>query len=188
MAVRTKKFYPIQGMEKVLRNLNRVSRRVEGRTKSGLVQAGLLVFRDAKKMAPRDLGNLWNSGYVVWHKPALTAEEFAKQLDKLPFTGRQRARLTAEREQIMLEDTAKAIRAATHHEFIVVIGFTANYAIYVHEDLEASHPPKRVKRRIEKWGEEAGGKNPGEAKFLLKSLEQNQGRIIQILVNRARIK
>lgn len=187
MALRTKPFYPIVGMEKVLKNLNRVSRRVEGRTKSGLVQGGLLIFRDAKKMAPRDLGNLWNSGYVVWHKPALTAEEFAKQLDKLPFTGIQKARLTAEREQIMLEDMAKAIRAATHHEFIVVIGFTANYAIYVHEDLEASHPAKR--RTAGMTEEEIGKiKNIGEAKFLQKSLEQNAGRVIQILVDRARIK
>lgn len=50
----------------------------------------------------------------------------------------------------------------------VEVGFTAFYAVYVHENLDARHPV-------------------GEAKFLQNAVSANEGRILEIIQRRARV-
>jgi len=53
----------IEGMDTVLRNLNKEINRIKGRTKRGLINAGRLVIRAGKPMTPWVTGNLAGSWY-----------------------------------------------------------------------------------------------------------------------------
>ena len=209
MAMRTTPFYPIQGMEEVLQNLARLANKIKGGCLAGLVQAGFLVLRESKKLCPVDLGNLRASGYVMWTKKQfdMTATNRAfittkKGEIKSKFVdGPAKARLEMEYDQV-LEDAKANVEIALSswpYDLAVEVGFTAYYAIYVHEDLTASHPSKKnigkmsveefeKRLKINEAGELVFEGGPGEAKFLIKALEQNQAKILLIIQKKAMIK
>ena len=54
----------VEGVETVLRNINRELNDIKGKTIAGLWEAGLQVEREAKLKAPVDTGNLKGSGYT----------------------------------------------------------------------------------------------------------------------------
>jgi hypothetical protein len=64
---------------------------------------------------------------------------------------------------------AKAAAAAKDENADVVVGFTANYALWVHENLQAIHPV-------------------GQAKFLEQPFRENQAKYTAIYVNARRQK
>ncbi len=53
----------IEGLDTVLRNLNREISKIKGKTKIGIIKATLLVKREAMKITPVDTGNLVNSAF-----------------------------------------------------------------------------------------------------------------------------
>ena len=110
----------VEGLETVLANLNREINQIEGATRAGAMEAGLVVQRNAQQRAPVRTGNLKASAY-----------------------------------------TARTDTGA-------VVGFTAAYAPFVHEAVEANF---RV----------------GGAKFLEKALSANRGRILRIMQRRAKV-
>jgi len=55
----------LQGTDKVLRRLNKEIRGIRGRTKAGLMAAGLIVKRRSQIRTPVDTGNLINSAYIT---------------------------------------------------------------------------------------------------------------------------
>ena len=110
----------VQGLDEVLKNLNREIKEIEGATLSGLWDAGLQIQRVSQSRTPVDTGNLKGSAYT---------------------------RRTSDDG--------------------VEIGYTANYAIYVHENMEAAH-------------------TNGQAKFLESALRDNQRNIIKIIERRAK--
>ena len=54
----------LEGMDKVLGNLNRAIAGIQGRTYAGLLKAGLFVQSEAMKETPRDTGHLVGSAYT----------------------------------------------------------------------------------------------------------------------------
>lgn len=54
----------LEGMDKVLGNLNRAIAGIKGRTYAGLLKAGLFVQGEAMKETPRDTGHLVGSAYT----------------------------------------------------------------------------------------------------------------------------
>lgn len=114
----------VDGIEEVMENLATEIDLIRGASIGGLYAAGLKVLAEAKKThnAPRDTGNLVNSGYV---------------------------------------------RRTPENDRAVEIGFTANYALHVHENLESHHAA-------------------GRAKFLEIPLEEMQDEIIDIVAKTAK--
>jgi len=55
----------VQGVDKVIRNLDREIRRIKGRSVGGLVEAGLHIIADAIPRTPRETGNLRGSANVM---------------------------------------------------------------------------------------------------------------------------
>ena len=111
----------VEGIDEVLRNINRELQGVENRGMDGLFDAGLQVQRVSQSRTPVDTSNLKGSAY-----------------------------------------TRKAGGG-------VEVGYTANYAIFVHENMEARH-------------------TNGQAKFLESALRDNASRIVDIVRRRAEIK
>lgn len=86
----------VTGLNKVLANLNREIKKIEGRTKAGLWQAALIIQRRSMQLTPVDENNLRPSAYAhAYDTPSGPGAE---------------------------------------------IGYTASYAVFVHE-VQATHKP-----------------------------------------------
>mgnify|MGYP000645025530 CR=1 FL=1 len=52
------------GLDRILKNLNQQISNIEGANEQGLLQAALLIKREAQEKTPVDTGNLKNSAYT----------------------------------------------------------------------------------------------------------------------------
>lgn len=96
----------------------------------------------------------------------------AKKIEKDTLDGLFIAGLKVQRDaqKLVPVDTGnlKGSAYTTKGDTTVTIGFTANYAIFVHENMEAHH-------------------KVGQAKFLEVALRNNQDEILRILQQRAKV-
>lgn len=136
-----------------MKQLNREIRQIERRTLQGMVEGAELIRADAQRITPVDTGNLKNSAFVVWPRGGTGGGG--------SFRGEDSGRMSAEHSKAV----ADARRLAGSDG--VVIGFSAYYAVYVHENEKAHH---------------AGS---GEAKFLEKAVRRNENKVVIVIKRRA---
>lgn len=152
-------------MSKVLANLNKEIKKIEGRSLKGLIRGGIIIRRDMETTPPKipvDLGNLRASQFMVTSKgesPAIATEG--------NFKGKKISELTSQHAETKAEaaGVSKAVGEPN-----IIFGFTAPYAMPVHEMVGATF------------------KRPGSgAKFLEASLKRNTKKILQVIREEARI-
>lgn len=151
-----------QGLDKVLKNLNKEVDKIKNKTVDGMLEAGLLVKGDALRIVPVQFGNLKGSAYVVWGGNKKTPKDDKTSVFNLE--GPSGARVQAEHGDIV------SSKKKSQKDPFAVIGFTAFYALEVHENLA-------IARKAGK-----------QAKFLEQSLMQNKREILSIIKRRAAIK
>jgi len=120
-------------------------------TRSQLIEAGFAVMRKAVRQTPIDLGNLRASSYVWW--PSSNAIDRQPKIDAMFRAGKEgddTGQLRVDRQLVIGQLSARFQQLPV---FVVVVGFTAYYSIYVHENETAHH-------------------NVGNAKFLERALEE----------------
>lgn len=124
----------IEGFEEVVSNLNKELERVKAGSLRGLVLAAAHIRRateTAPPLTPVDLGNLRASWFTVSPKGKMTAED-AAGIPTGTFKGYQKSRLAEGHKATIAE--GKAILGAKYpNKQAVMIGYTAHYALYVHE-------------------------------------------------------
>lgn len=113
--------------------------KVKTLAQAGLLEAALKIMNRSMKLVPVLFGNLRASAYVRTAQD-LTRPDPANLVDK----------------------DNEAIPSDELGEIGVELGYSANYALYVHENLEAHH-------------------DDGEAKFLESVIIENQQEIIEII-------
>jgi hypothetical protein len=171
------------GLEKVLQNISDSVKDIEGATVSGLLEAGLLVKGDAQRITPVDTSNLKASAYVIWgggkkrtkiQKSAL-APNFKSQSKKS--TRKVDVGAMSAQHVKILNERSKPSSAP-----FAEVGYTANYAAKVHEDLNASHV-KKGRRKV--FGRSVKASvQIGQAKFLEQAFIQNARKIKSIIKRR----
>lgn len=156
-----------RGLDTVLKNLNLHIKKIEGRTVSGMLAASLKVKRDAIILAPIDTGNLRNSTYVVTGGGGTKA--------KVKQTGNEgdfkNKSASSDNADIMRSDHNIIISQAKNRgakEPFAEIGFTAFYALLVHESVGAHH-------------------RTGQAKFLERAFLENKKIILETIRKRAEV-
>lgn len=156
----------LEGMEKVLRNLNREISKIEGRTLKGLIRSAILIRRDMEAtppLIPRDTGNLRASFYTITTKPV------EGQVKSTSFKKDKGGKLAQGHAEALQE--AQGELANFGKNPAVAIGFSAYYAFKVHEDMMAHF------------------KHPGSGpKFLESALKRNEKNILDIIAEEARIR
>lgn len=155
----------LKGIDNVLRNLNKEIKAIENRTQAGLTAAALKVKAESMKLTPRDTGNLRASAYVISGGSQIgSAPEFMKKvggkLVKMEFGAMHETHLARRKSGITLHGTVKMPSAE--------IGYTASYAIFVHE-IDNNY-------------------TVGQWKFLETALFSNQKEILRIIKGYAKIK
>ena len=150
----------VVGLDRVLQNLDKKIDRILFLTKRGLTKGGLLILAESNRTVPRDLSNLAASGYVTSTGfPATGGKEAAK------FEGEDGTFLAQQHGQQI--SIAKGSLSSKKTKPEVEVGYTAFYALFVHEDTQVAH--KKGKR----------------AKFLEKSVDENQSAILNAIASEA---
>lgn len=161
----------IKGMQEVLDNIAKETRGIVGASASGVLKGGLLVMRESQRLTPVDSGNLRNSRFLVTDAPG-----FAGDIGGGKFRGEQAGAMGSRHAQVKqassstVAEMSKGGRAPT-----VAVGYSAVYALSVHENPRAGKTGK------------PGASTVGVWKFLETALKANASRILEIIRKDARV-
>jgi len=147
------------GRDKIMINLNKQIALIEGRTQGGLSTAALLIKARALKQTPVDTGNLRASAYVVGGDTG-AQNYFSRQMS-------ERLKRGMATEYVGGVSPRIEARKKTKQPWAVV-GYTASYAIYVHE-------MENVRHEIGNW------------KFLHNAIAESEKDILKIIKRSAKI-
>jgi len=149
----------VEGLDRVLGRINKMASEIPFKTRKGLITAGLYIQGEAQKLVPVELGNLRSSAFTVWGQATPKGGKF---------NGPDAGEMAQNHSQVVSRESASMSKSIIFPS--VEVGFSAFYALYVHEDMEANHP------------------RGGEAKFLQKTFVYNRKEIMAIIINEARSK
>ena len=159
----------VKGLDNILKNLNKEIQGIENRTQGGLTEAGLLIKRRSQLKTPVDTGNLKASAYVYSGSSNRQISTITSQDTSAVKAGDQKKGIGTG-GNFRIEATVKGPWA--------VIGYSANYALYVHE----------MSRTHMKWDKKKKGYFAnGEWKFLESAVKESEKDVINIIKNRAKI-
>lgn len=151
----------IQGLTKVIKNLNIEINQIKGRSMKGLIKAAILIRRDMDKtppVIPVDLGNLRASSFIVASNMVKTDGTFV---------GPNASKLSSDHNSIIAKE--KTI-VSGNKKMMVALGFSAWYA----EPVESDTTTKRER--------------PGSGgKFFESAVIRNKGAIIQVIKKEAKV-
>jgi len=162
------------GFEEVMDNLNRELEGLQNKTMGGMIKAVAFIRERTemkKPLTPMDLSNLSNSWFVV------TATGVPDGRGTSKFKDNKRTGLTAAKlasEHVAAVEEARAIVKSMEgtKNKIVMFGYSANYAMWVHENVDAEH-----------WKRTGSG-----PKWLEIHIKRSSGKIIQIIKENSKIK
>lgn len=138
----------VLGVEKAIGALNaKVSRKIK-LSRQGLIKAGLTIQRKAQEIVPVDLGNLRSSAFTVWTgmREAVEVPKFESDPE-----GKRKVdvgRLATDHDRITSEYSARAESVMSDRVMKVFVGFSAYYAIFVHENV-AKHQSGKTWKFLE---------------------------------------
>lgn len=175
-----------KGIDKVLLGLNKAIDKIEGQTVQGMLEAALLIQGEAQRITPVDTGNLKASAYVIWGG----GKKKTRSRSNPTFTNKAAGKKGSSRRFATISEHTSVIsgrksRLISTSPFAEV-GFTANYAAQVHENLTARHG------KVNKVGKGRFALHRvvqiGQPKFLEQAFVQNSRKVFAIIKRRARIR
>jgi len=163
----------LKGLGNVLRNMNVLIDTMEERNIKGMVKATIIVRRSMDETAPVipwDTGNLHASWFVVTSSGGVASGKSPK------FKGKNAGQAATDHNESKGKN--KFIAEASGMPG-VIMGFSANYALFVHENVGAnfSQPTKGLRGR-------SGGAG---AKFFEAAIKRNAGKILKVIADESKI-
>ncbi len=168
----------IKGFDKYLAQVNkRLIQDVPNRSMKGLIMAAAHIRQETESkhpMTPLDYGNLRSSWFVVTAKGKVPNDAGNKGFRDNPEAKLTASQLQAEHVATITE--CKGIVQANEgiKGKFLIMGYSANYALFVHEMLTANFKVKK-------------GRSPG-AKWFEIAFKRNRAKILQIIKDNAEIK
>ena len=154
----------LKGVDQVLKNLNKEIMKIQGRSMKGLINAAIIIRRDmdtSPPLIPVMDGNLRASWFI-------TTGTGAKNMTGSPaFNGDKAGAMSSDHRGVVGSASGKAAGKP-----LVIIGFSANYAGFVHE-----------RKGVKYWNRPGSG-----AGFLENAITRNRKTIIQEIKKSAKIK
>ena len=164
----SKKDFEFTGIREVMDELNKELEGIKGRSLAGMIHAAIHVRRSMAHrppLIPVDTGNLNASFSIVSTKGSGTTESGGSPT----FKGKDASKMQSEHASTI--STMKATVHSVSHGPAVLMGFSANYAGFVHENMEAKFL------------------RPGSGpKFFEAHLRSESGEILNIIRDHAKIK
>ena len=167
--------YRISGLENVMANLQKQIKGIEVRSVKGLVETSILVRRETETtspLTPVDLGNLRASYFTVstvGTVPVADTGTFRNKPGKSGKSENRAAKLQADHARVISE--SQALARSKKQKAVVVFGYSANYAMAVHEKMAAEF------------------QRPGAGpKWFEAAIKRNKSQIVKIIKRNAKIK
>jgi len=159
----------VEGFEQVMNNLNRAIITIKKSSERGLVNAAFFIRNVTEKetaATPLDFGNLRASWFVTWSKGVAKDpnDKYTGKFRNNPVRRISTAQFQAWHQAATAE--ASGMSAANPKKATVVMGYSANYAMWIHEHLGA-HFTSRSPAAGPKWFQEA--------------IDRNHGKIVEII-------
>ncbi len=169
-----KKDFELKGIQGIMKKLNEAAGKFENRSMSGIIKAMVLVHRSMETNDPKipvDLANLRHSFFYTTNRgPGKTGAAFQG-----PDAGKMSADHAAAVSRAGI--TAQSQRWPTG-----VMGFSANYAVYVHENTEADFArPIKIGGVLKKRRPGAG------AKFFESALKREHANMLKVIHEEAKL-
>ena len=162
----------ITGIEKVMTKLNLELEKIKAMSAAGFIDVAILVRNDMENnmpYIPRDLGNLRASWFAVI-TGVQTQYETATFRGVTPSEKKKAGELTA--EYAAKKSAFKAAVNSAPMKPSMIMGFTANYAMPVHE----------------KWSNDIKWKKTGSGPgFFQAAMNRNENKILAILQNKIKL-
>lgn len=121
--------------EKVMKNLNKEVDKIRGKTLKGLIRSSIIVRRAMDTESPKipvDTGNLRQSWFVTTSKGRVSKGQNPK------FKGKNAGKMSGEHSSIVPNMQALAVAKGGVDKPLIIMGFSANYAVFVHENVGAN--------------------------------------------------
>jgi hypothetical protein len=167
----------IEGLSEVLANLNKELKKVKTGCKKGMLTAVAEIRRDTERTYPKtpvDIGNLRASWFTV-SADGIEPDPLgvSGQFKNRPFKKMQikASDMSGQHSAVVSSAQADAISESKSNKEVVIFGYSASYAFFVHEMIYA-----------ENWSRDESG-----PKWLEYSLKRNSNLIIDIVKNNAKI-
>jgi hypothetical protein len=172
-----------RGLDEVLLKLGKQVGKIKGKTRKGLTIVVLKIRRDAVKLTPIQTGNLRASAYTIVGGGVKQAKT-SKSRTAFKVKDKSGSRVQAEHQSVI--ESKKKIQRDPYG----IIGFTAHYALAVHERVNAVGRRVRTGRVKVGLGNKRvsiGDAQIGQAKFLEEALIKNRKFILTTLAETAKI-
>lgn len=134
--------FELKGMDQLLRNLNKEISGLKKRTLTGLIRGAIVIMNEADKMVPIDTSNLRHSFFIVTFRSP-------KDHSTIPnrFKGRDAGSMKAWHSKVIksLAQIAKMTGSETYP--MLIFGYSANYASFVHEKIDMTFRRPTAKPR-----------------------------------------
>lgn len=131
--------FKIKGAKEFMRKLNKEIRELKGRTKKGLIEAAIILQRNAEPATPVDLSNLRHSWFIV--------TDTSVESSTPAFTGEDSGDMKGRHKEITGKAKGLAKELGSDAEPIVIFGYSVNYAPFVHEAIDVSFKRPGAKAR-----------------------------------------
>jgi hypothetical protein len=164
----------LKGFREVEANLNREVIAIKGRTARGLILAVAFIRNDTEStpyITPMESGNLRSSWFAATAKGVVSKDRFSKSFKDDPGRGLKAGQLAA--DHLAAQEEARGIMRSAEigGSMGIMFGYSANYAAYVHENVDAEF------------------KRPGSGpKWFEAALKRNSGTVLKIISENAQIK
>lgn len=151
----------VLGVDEVLAQLHGEIRKIKFRSKKGLIKAGLIIQREAQQLCPVDTGNLKAGAFTIWGNVP------PKKIPSPKFKGSDASDASMNHQEVISAELGGLRESGLFgRDTTVLVGFSAAYAIYVHENTAASH-------------------TSGESKFLQRAVNHNHATILKAVGDEA---
>ena len=166
----------LHGLEKMLDNLRKESAEIYNKSIAGMYKGAMLILREATIKCPIDLGNLRASGFVMGNGAKVKGVRVKRKKGTSPRFVEERASSKTKKPGIAARMSADHQQVISKHERatdkafnpMVVIGFSAYYAVYVHEDPWSYH-------------------TKGQYKFLYLAMQENTAKVLSMITEEAKL-
>ena len=176
----------VTGLNTAIKQLNEKLNSLSEGCLAGLVQGALLIRGEAQKNTPVVTSNLRNSAYVQSSKGTETPSP--------KFKGKGKEKEAAKYTE-SIQKSASDISG--DKGLSVIVGFSASYAAYVHENPRAgktegvspkgvSYAPKNKKWRGKRVSQRIRYSTVGGYKFLERAVKDNIGRVVKLVAASAK--
>lgn len=133
----------IKGLDRLAVQLSKAFERNKKRTLGNLIRAGFVIQAESQRRCPVLTGNLRASAFTRWSKDLDKDADTSAGMDAAESLRASEKLTETDRHDTVVQEAQSLADSSTQPN--VIVGHSASYAVYVHENMEAKHTSGQAK-------------------------------------------